>query len=211
MPTPIASSLPAGHRLSGTLLVVFIAVHLGNHVLALHSIAWHQRGMALLRLGYRQPLVETILLAAVLWQIGSGLALVRRRGRQTAAFFEQVQVYSGLYLALFLLIHVGAVLAGRYVWHVDTNFYFAAQGLNTAPWYWFFGPYYVCAVGAVFSHLAAAHYRHRRNRARARSEALWIMGAGWGLGLLLVLAFTNYFRGVPLPEALVQAFHLKRG
>jgi hypothetical protein len=203
--------MTAGHRLSGLVLAVFIGLHLSNHVLALHSIAWHQWGLTRLRLVYRHPVVELLLLAAVCWQMGSGLVVMRRRWRQATAFFERAQVYSGLYLVLFLPIHVGAVLAGRYVWHVDTNFYFAAQGLSTVPWYWFFGPYYVLAVGAIFSHLAAAHYQHRRNRARARTEALWMMGAGWLLGLLLVLAFTNYFRGVPMPEPLVQAFHLKRG
>lgn len=197
MPLPSASSLTAGHRLSGLVLAVFTAGHLGNHLLALHSIAWHQRGMTLLRLGYRQPLVETLLLVAVLWQLGSGLVLVRRRGPR-ATGWGRVQVYSGLYLAFFLLIHVGAVLAGRYLQHVDTDFYFAARGLNTAPLYWFFVPYYLLAVGAIFGHLAAAHYRYRRPRHRARVEARLILGMGVGLGLLLVLAFTNYFRGVPL-------------
>ena len=188
------------------MLAVFIGLHLANHALALHSIAWHQWGMSGLRRLYRQPMAEAVLLLAVCWQVGSGGVLIRRRWARAASFFERVQGYSGLYLVLFLLVYVGAVLAGRYVWHVDTNFYFAAQGLNTAPWHWFFGPYYVLAVGAVFSHLAAAYYQHWGNRARARTEALWMMGAGWVLGLLLVLAFTNYFRGVLLPSALVNAF-----
>ncbi|WP_303312678.1 hypothetical protein [Hymenobacter sp. BT730] len=202
-----SSSLKAGHRLSGLVLGVFIALHLGNHVLALHSIAWHQWGMTRLRLVYRQPVVETLLLAAVLWQIGSGLLLVCRGWPPATPFFERVQGYSGLYLALFLLIHVGAVLVGRYVWHVETDFYFAARGLNTAPWYWFFGPYYLLAVGAIFGHLAAAHYRNRRNRDRAPMEALLILVSGFVLGLLLVLGFTNYFRGIPVPVALVKAVH----
>jgi hypothetical protein len=117
------------------LLTAFVAVHLANHLLALHSLALHQRGMALLRLGYRHPVVETLLLAAVLFQVGSGMWLLRRKWQRDAPFFERVQLYSGLYLAFFLLVHCGAVLTGRHLQHVDTDFYFAAMGLNTAPLY----------------------------------------------------------------------------
>jgi cytochrome bd-type quinol oxidase subunit 2 len=62
-------------------------------------------------------------------------------------------------------------------------------------------PYYTLAVGAIFGHLAAVHHRKRQNRARASREAQALLLGGFVLGLLIVLGFTNYFRGVEMPPA----------
>jgi hypothetical protein len=36
-------------------------------------------------------------------------------------------------MALFLIIHVSAVLTGRFILHLDTNFYFGVAGINNFP------------------------------------------------------------------------------
>jgi hypothetical protein len=55
-----------------------------------------------------------------------------------------------------LFIHVAAVLLGRAVYGLDTNFHFAAAGLHVQPFQYFFAPYYLLAVLALFTHLGCA-------------------------------------------------------
>jgi hypothetical protein len=109
---------------------------------------------------YRQPVLEAVLLACVVLQAGSGLRMLwagRQRRRGPLAW---LQAGSGAYLALFLAIHVGAVLAGR-ASGLDTNFHFAAAGLHVWPFVLFFVPYYFLAVAALFVHAGCALRRGR--------------------------------------------------
>jgi hypothetical protein len=143
------------HRVAGAVLAAFVAVHVANHLAALAGVDAHVRFMDAARRVYRQPVVEAVLLACVVLQAGSGLRMLwagRQRRRGPLAW---LQAGSGAYIALFLAIHVGAVLAGR-VNGLDTNFYFAAAGLHVWPFVLFFVPYYFLAVAALFVHVGCA-------------------------------------------------------
>ena len=98
------------HYISGITLSIFIAAHLLNHFFAYAGPEVHINVMQQLRLVYRHPVVETILLLAVVFQIATGLRLLFKRGADNIA--ERLQVYSGLYLSFFLLVHVGLCLQG---------------------------------------------------------------------------------------------------
>jgi hypothetical protein len=144
------------HRAAGGVLGVFVAVHVANHLAALAGVGAHERFMEHARAVYRQPVVEAVLLACAVLQAATGLRMLwtgRQRRRGTLAW---LQAASGAYIALFLAIHVGAVLAGRIVGGLDTNFYFAAAGLHVWPFVLFFVPYYFLAVAAVFVHVGCA-------------------------------------------------------
>lgn len=143
------------HYYSGITLSVFIGIHLANQATALAGAAQHVELMRLLRKVYRHPVVETILLLAVLSQIVTGLGLAFGKKKRTAV--ERLQTASGLYLAFFLVVHVGAVMYGRSA-GIDTDFYFAAAGLADTGMSFFFIPYYFLAVSAVALHIAAVHY-----------------------------------------------------
>jgi succinate dehydrogenase/fumarate reductase cytochrome b subunit len=150
-------SLRALHRASAMLLAGFVLMHLGNHLAGLRGLGVHQAVMESLRALYRQPTVEAVLLAAVLFQVGSGTLLWWRGRGQRHGWVAGVQAASGLYLAFFLLVHVSAVLSAR-LQGVDTNFYFAAAGVHVAPFYLFFVPYYFLAVLAFWTHAACGLY-----------------------------------------------------
>jgi succinate dehydrogenase hydrophobic anchor subunit len=148
------------HRAGGALLAVFVAVHVANHLAALAGVDAHVRFMDAARRVYRQPVVEAVLLLCVVLQAASGLRMLwtgRHRRRGALAW---LQAGSGAYVALFLAIHVVAVLAGR-VSGLDTNFHFAAAGLHVWPLVLFFVPYYFLAVAALFVHLGCALRRGR--------------------------------------------------
>lgn len=183
------------HYISGITLSAFIAFHLLNHLFALDGPEKHIAVMDNLRAVYRHPVIETVLLLAVLFQIVTGLRLVYKRNAQSLA--EKIQVYSGLYLSFFLLAHVGAVLSGRYIENLDTNFYYAAAGLNYYPATFIFIPYYFLAVAAISLHVAAIHFLKTGSVVVARGVAL----TGIATSVVIILAFTDFFQWRDMPEA----------
>jgi len=144
-------SLRVFHRSTAAVIVVFAIVHLANHLTSLHSIAAHIAFMDVARTLYRQPVIEFALFASVLFQCVSGLWLVARGWSARQGLVAWVQAVSGTYLALFLVIHVSAIVLGRLALHLDTNFYFAAAGFHVPPYQVFFIPYYFLAVVALFA------------------------------------------------------------
>ena len=71
--------------------------------------------------------------------------------------FDWLQICSGLYLSLFLLIHLAAILNGRLKLGMDTNLYFGAGYLNVSPQRYFFIPYYSFAILSFCTHIACVH------------------------------------------------------
>lgn len=163
------------HRTVGALLAAFVAVHIANHLAALAGVDAHVRFMDAARRVYRQPVVEAVLLLCAVLQAASGLRMLWAGRQRRRGVLAWLQAGSGAYVALFLAIHVGAVLAGR-MSGLDTNFYFAAAGLHVWPFVLFFVPYYFLAVAALFVHLGFAL---RRGRAVvAGCSAIGIVVAG---------------------------------
>jgi succinate dehydrogenase/fumarate reductase cytochrome b subunit len=163
----------------------------------------------------RVPAVEALLLAGVAMQAGSGLLLVLRRSRQRLTRqqrrppFDRLQETSGLYLAFFLLVHVVSVLAGRAVLGLDTNFYFAAAGLQVRPYPLLFVPYYGLAVAALFTHLACLLRRRlpASTPLATRDRAAWTgVATGAVLAALIVASFSGVFYPIDLPTAYLATF-----
>jgi succinate dehydrogenase/fumarate reductase cytochrome b subunit len=195
------------HRIAAVVTGSYVLAHLANHVAALRGIEAHIVFMQAVRHISRVPAVEALLLASVAIQAGSGLRMILRRWRQgppRRLLFDRLQAWSGAYLAFFLLVHVVSVLAGRTVLKLDTNFYFAAAGLQVKPYPLFFVPYYGLAVAALFVHLACA-LRHRLPAPvplALRNRLAWAaIAAGAVLAVLLVATFSGAFYPVGLPPA----------
>ncbi len=191
------------HYLSGVTISIFVALHLFNHFFALFGAAEHIEMMDKLRLIYRNIIAETILLFAVGIQIISGFKLFRKNRKSAKRGFDKLQIWTGLYLALFFIIHLSAVLAGRYVLHLDTNFYFGVAGLNTFPLNLFFIPYYGLAIFSFFGHIASIHYKKMRINIlniTPKTQAKIILALGFILTIILLYGLTNHFQGVQIPE-----------
>jgi hypothetical protein len=192
------------HFISGLILCVFIAMHLFNHLYGILGAERHIALMGTLRLFYRNIVSETLLLAACLTQVVSGIALVRRRDREALGKFDKLQVWSGLYLSFFLVFHIGAVMVGRFVLHLDTNYYFGVAGMNAFPTMLFFIPYYTLAIMAVTGHIAAIHGRKATRYLLGFSpqqQAYAILVVGFCITLATFYALTDHFHGVTVPEA----------
>jgi hypothetical protein len=192
------------HRLSAVIIGSYVLLHLFNHLLALKGPALHIAFMKQYRQIYRLPVIEALLMFLLVYQIGSGIYFIVKRRGQRHGFFAKAQAWSGAYLAFFLLIHVGAVLYGRYALHLDTNFYYAAAGLNITPYQVFFMPYYFLAVVAFFTHVACAlHWLSRKHitlpvRNLAGYATLFL---GISIATLIVATFMGAFYHVTIPAA----------
>ncbi|MCA4895260.1 MAG: hypothetical protein ING84_09680 [Cytophagales bacterium] len=191
------------HLVSGITLTIFIGLHLANHLASIAGVDRHIEWMNAIRHFYRAPIIEFLLLAAVLMQMYSGIRLFLSKRKTTKIGFEKLHVFSGLYLAAFLVIHVSAIFAGRFILHVDTNFYFGAAGLNSFPANLFFIPYYSLAILSFFGHIAAVHHCKMKNAiwgvsVNGQSKAILILGAL--VTLLILYGMTNGFMGATIPE-----------
>jgi succinate dehydrogenase/fumarate reductase cytochrome b subunit len=191
------------HYVSGIVLMAFIALHLFNHLYSLGGAQKHIEMMNTVRLIYRNPLIEIILVASVVVQIISGIRLVGDKRKVVKTTFEKLHVWSGLYLAFFLTFHVSVVMMGRYLLHLDTNLYFGAAGLNTFPFYFIFFPYYGLSIMAVFSHIAAVHhYKMKSNLLGLAPEqqSKGILIVGLLVTGLIFYGLTNQFHGLIIPN-----------
>jgi hypothetical protein len=182
------------HRGLALGLGLFLALHLANHLAGLAGQDAHGQVQDALRQVYRARPVEALLLAVLLLQAGLGLWLLSRRRRWG------VQTVSGAYLALFLTIHLGAVMVAR--WQgIETDLAFAAAGLHApAPWPVVFAPYYGLAVLALFLHLSVP--LGRRHPALGGTVA----GVGAAVALLLVALLAGLVTPLTIPPDLVAAF-----
>lgn len=191
------------HRIGAGVLGAFAVIHLGNHLAGIAGQEVHGQVQAALRTIYRQPLIEPLLVLAVVTQIVSGLRLALPRLRHgLRANWGGAQTLAGLYLALFLTIHVAAVLAAR-AQGAETDLAFAATAFKAGGlWPWVFAPYYGLAVLALGLHLSAPLARRQPHMARALTGvAVLTSGA-------LVLLLAGLLTPISIPAAQIAAFPL---
>ena len=191
------------HYISGLAITIFVGLHLFNHTWSVLGADRHIEMMTTLRLCYRNIFVETILLLAVFVQIVSGLNLFKTNRKRSISNFEKLHVWSGLYLAIFFVIHLSAVLIGRFFLRLDTNFYFGVAGLNSFPFNLFFIPYYGLAILSFFGHIASIHNKKMKQTILGltpKKQSFAILVLGFILTIVIFCGLTNNFNGVTIPE-----------
>lgn len=183
------------HRTSGAVLVAFVAIHLANHLVGLAGIEAHRSFMATARQVYRAPLVESLLLTAVMVQIVTGAIRLRAGWGERPDAWSRLQAWSGGYLLFYLANHTLSVLIAR--GDVESDFFLAAAVLTVQPLPAFFIPYYALGILALFAHLACAAHYH----AKADRFAKGLLAAGVVVALLAVGVFAGAFYDIELPPA----------
>lgn len=193
------------HHFSGLLLISFIAVHLLNHIMIFYSVDAHISFMTAFRKVYRFPPIEVLLLTAVLVQVISGSRLLYKKWKLKNDIWDKLQMYSGAYFIYFLIVHVSAVLFGRYVWHLDTNVYFGAAVLNIKPILYYFVFHYGLAILAFFTHVGCVHrkkmqaytsLKHASNQGRA------LIFVGCALSILIIY----HMMGMQIPPEYLEGY-----
>jgi hypothetical protein len=191
------------HYFSGILIFIFITIHLFNHSFAIFGAERHIELMTTLRLVYRNIWLESLLIFAVVFQIFTGIILFIKKRKFVETFFEKLQIFTGLYLSGFFIIHLGAVFVGRIIFDLDTNFYFGVAGLNTFPFNLFFIPYYSLAVVSFSGHIASIHSQKMKNRIVGLTpdfQSWMILILGIIFTCFLIYGLTNGFQFYEIPS-----------
>lgn len=170
------------HRLVAAGLALFLGAHMGNHLVGtISGPEAHEALRQVLARAYRHPVVEPLLVLALVAQLGLGLWLARAR------HWRGMQALSGLVLAAFLPVHLGAILAARAA-GVTTGLGFAAAGVQDWPWALFFLPYYGLAAWALMAHGAHGVARFWPPSAKAIRRGGHLAGLGAALAILALLS-----------------------
>ena len=197
------------HKVSAAVIFAFLCLHFGNHFIGLEGRDAHVQFMDAARLIYRHPIIEMVIVLAFVLEIITGIALARAIWRDKKDFIHQLQAASGMVMIVFLLIHLAAIAYGRLVLNLDTNFDFAAAGLLTPGWMYFFYGYYGAGILALFVHMGCIGYDIFK---KTNKPVGYVFLAGFaGLGVyatwLLLMMYSGHFYPVTVPDAYAQMFN----
>ncbi len=172
------------------LLLVFLAPHLFNHVFGLWGIDTHRALMRILRVWYRNGLLQPLIIAGFAFQIVSGLVLFKRKSGVARDCYDTLQTASGVYLAVFIAAHVNSVFTLARYFGTDTDYAWAVgapTGLLADPWSIRLVPHYALAVFFLASHLVCGARLILRTHGMAARRADRLSAVLLVIGLLLTL------------------------
>jgi hypothetical protein len=192
-PNPVAAAAAASavgrwrvvHGLTAAVLVLYVSFHIANHLFGLVGPDTHAAVMKIGRAVYRSRVGESALVAAMLFQIGTGLFLAWSWSAAPQPFHRTFQVASGAYLSLFILGHMNSVFiyARRFLGiPTDWNFAIGAPtGLIHDAWNIRLLPHYALGVFFVLSHIASG----ARVVLISHGVARWDANRLWALAVAL--------------------------
>jgi len=197
--------LRKAHRINATALAGFIVIHMATHVSGLWGIEAYNAVQSALRSVYRLPPLEAALLVSITAQLGLGMTLLvmrLRRGRPRG-FWSWLQVLSGGAFFIFMAQHLYSFAMARVYFELDTTFYWPASVMS-GPWFiYYFWPYYMLGVFALFAHAAAgvrfALIDKGAERAAQRS-AIALLVTGAGLAVIIPPIIAGAFYPIDLPQ-----------
>src|SRR5262249_13308210 len=116
-------ALRVAHAIAAvTGILIFLGLHLANHLVGLVCAEAHEVFMKAVRQVYRAPVGEPILVVLLLFQVGSGVRLATHRLSRPMNRMRAFQVASGIYLAFYLLGHMNSVFVFARLWlGIDTD------------------------------------------------------------------------------------------
>jgi hypothetical protein len=192
---------PAGYRRLGVahgisacvILLLFLVPHLGNHASGLLNGATHIEIMKTARLIYRAPAIEPLLFVLIGFQIASGSVLVQRRLRSGSDFFGTLQSMTGVYVGLYFIAHLIAVLGARHA-GTDTNWNWltsndhsmltSLSSLRLIAHYWF-GPVTIAAHLGCGLRLVLLQHQFRGRIANLAPP--WAIGGGVAVSSVILV------------------------
>lgn len=178
------------HRWNSVILGLFIVTHLGVHLMAVVSPEAHSDALSTMRQYYAHPIVEGALLFSVAIQIVSGFAeliLLPKTG------WRVVRNFSGVYLMLFMVVHVASVKYARHVDYVPTDYYWAAGAFAYAPLTIAAIIFYGLGVFSFFAHMIAVWAIYWKSMPEQ------IFAASWLTALVITSAILLAFSGALYP------------
>src|SRR6516225_7904137 len=157
-PRPIPAPLRVAHGVSALALVmIFLTLHIANHLTFPAGEGTYNAVMKVFRHVYRNDILQPLVVALFLFQIGTGLFFAWRLTAAPTDRFRTFQIASGVYLAFYVLGHMDSVfIFARTYLGIDTGWGFATgapTGLVKDPWNIRLVPHYWLGAFFVLAHL----------------------------------------------------------
>jgi hypothetical protein len=159
-PRHVPAPLRVAHGVSALVLVViFLALHIANHLTFPAGEGTFDTVMKAFRHVYRNDILQPLVVALFVFQVGTGLFFVWRLTTAPSDRFRTFQIASGVYLAFYVLGHMDSVfIFARTYLGIDTGWGFATgapTGLIKDAWNIRLVPHYWLGAFFVLAHLAA--------------------------------------------------------
>ncbi|SFW32997.1 hypothetical protein SAMN03159511_2412 [Pseudomonas sp. NFACC19-2] len=198
-PRRSGSALRVAHGLSGVIVTIFVVFHLFNHLFGLLGSDVHAAIMDWGRTFYRATLIEPLLVAALLFQVVTGLRLAWQWSATPSDHLRLFQLASGVFLAVFILGHLNAVFVFARLWGgIETDWAFATgapAGLIMDPWNIRLLPHYSLGVFFVLAHLGSGlrvvMLAHGASNKAANVAWSAVAGVAALLSLAIILGMTG--------------------
>lgn len=152
--------LVAAHRAGALVLFAFIVAHFGNHLVAALGPQTHQDYLSTVRLAYRHPIAEPVLITLFFLQAFTGLWLAGATFRrpEPRTLLSRIELAAAIMFAAFILIHLASIWFSRAYLGMDTNFYWIASLMRASPAQAGIVAFHVLGVLAVTLHAGIGAY-----------------------------------------------------
>ena len=159
-PRPVPARLRVAHGVSALALVmIFLALHIANHLMFPAGEGTFNAVMKVFRHVYRNVILQPLVVALFLFQVSTGLFFVWRLTAAPSDRFRTFQIASGVYLAFYVLDHMDSVFVfARTYLGIDTGWGWATgapTGIIKDAWNIRLLPHYWLGAFFVLAHLAA--------------------------------------------------------
>src|SRR5262249_16723649 len=157
---PVPAPLRVAHGGSAlALVIIFLALHIANHLMFPAGEGMYDTVMKVFRHVYRTDILQPLVVALFLFQVGTALFFVWRLTVAPCDRFRTFQIASGVSLAFYVLGHMDSVfIFARIYLGIDTGWGFATgapAGLIKDPWNIRLVPHYWLGSFFILAHLAA--------------------------------------------------------
>lgn len=143
------------HRASALILSVFVAAHIGNHVIGVFGLETYFRYLTAVRQIYRHPVGEPILIGLIIIQMVSGLAITvsafQRRERRK--LLSWVEIVAAWLFFLFITIHLASIAVTRFYFEMETDFLWVATMMRPSPLQPYIVAFYFLGIVVVTTHM----------------------------------------------------------
>ncbi|MEM7121718.1 MAG: adenylate/guanylate cyclase domain-containing protein [Pseudomonadota bacterium] len=120
---------------SGLVLMVFLASHLINHALGIHSLAWMEAGRGVFDWVWRSPPGTIVLCAALILHLGLVFWSLYQRSSLAMPARDWAQLLLGLTIPLLVAEHIAATRGGHELFGVNDTYPYVVYALWVdAPW-----------------------------------------------------------------------------
>ncbi|MGD9800207.1 MAG: hypothetical protein AB7F91_00830 [Parvularculaceae bacterium] len=184
------------HRASALVLSVFLAAHIGNHIVGVFGLETYFRYLTAVRQVYRHPIGEPILIGLIIIQMITGLAITvsafqRRERRKLLSWIEIVAAWM---FFVFITIHLASIAVTRFYFDMETDFLWVATMMRPSPLQPYIIAFHFLGIVVVTTHMGIG-FRFLLTAIGLRRIgnliATFIAGAGFIAATIAIIVYTG--------------------